>query len=246
MDDEPGPSVVSSQPSDGEEDVPRSTPYFIDFDTRLLPRSVARTTVRVESGVVRQFLSVRFDPVDQRIIAQGFGGEMLEPFTTYRLVVDEVRDLDDVRIAEPFEVAFRTNDEVGEAFSPTTATWSEVEPILTERCAGSTCHGPGRAVLGLDLSSGEGVRRTAIGTSSLQVRAGTVSVEGAGGAFGLAALPRIDVVGGLGRPGSSYLLYKVLGDPHIIGEPMPPAGPPLERAELRIIADWILAGAPTR
>ncbi len=239
-----GPSVVGSNPADGDQDVPRNGPFFFDFDRRLLPRSVMRATVRIESGVTGYFLSLRFDPIDRRIVMTSFGQEILEPRVQYRMTVEDVRDLDDLPLDEPFVVTFKTGNTVVAIDPPRTATYADVAPLLTARCAGATCHGPGGGVLGLDLATPEAIRATAIGRAATQARAGTISREGAGGAFGLSGLPIIDVIGGYGRPASSYLLYKLLGDEHIIGERMPP-DEPLTEDEIRLVSAWILAGAPT-
>jgi mono/diheme cytochrome c family protein len=54
------------------------------------------------------------------------------------------------------------------------------------------------------------------------------------------------VTAGRGEPASSYLMYKVLADDHIRGEPMPPSGPRLDAEELELLASWIRSGAPAR
>lgn len=245
-----GPSIVASTPMDGEEAVPRRRPMVINVDRPLLPRTVNRASVALESGITSPFLSVRFDVVERAIIATTFTTSALEPDVVYRLIVSEdVRDLDDRPLVEPFEIAFRTSVELGEPLLPRSATWAEVEPILRRSCTGAACHGPGPAALGLDLSSPEAVRATAIGVPSRQFPSGATGSEGASGTLALAGLRNIDVLAGSGRPETSYLVYKVLGDEHILGDPMPPPGdaahPPLEYSELRVLADWILAGAPT-
>jgi hypothetical protein len=45
-----------------------------------------------------------------------------------------------------------------------------------------------------------------------------------------------------GDPATSYLVYKMLGDPHVWGEVMPPEGP-LPVGQIGLVSDWILAGA---
>jgi hypothetical protein len=241
--------VLATSPGDGAVDVPRRMPLRIEVDRPLLPRTVSRATVRIESGVSRPFLSVRFDLVDQVIVATTFTTSPLEPSVVYRLTIEGVRDLDDRELPEPFSMAFRTGTEPGEPLAPRGAAWADVEPIFERSCADTACHGPGAAVLGLDLSSAEAVRNTAIGRPSLQFPSATSSSEGSGGTLALAGLRIIDVLAGSGRPELSYLLYKMIGDPHALGEPMPPPGdrdhPPLTDEELRLVADWILAGAPT-
>jgi hypothetical protein len=98
-------------------------------------------------------------------------------------------------------------------------------------------------MVGLDLSSRAGIERTAIGVRASKL-AGTTGDEGARGALQLAGMNIIDVVAGRGSPATSYLVYKVLGDPHVLGERMPEGRPPLSEAELRMLSTWIAQGAP--
>lgn len=221
---------------------------MVGVNERLHPASVSRATVRLHSGDVQAFLSVRFDPVDRVIIAAPFFDQPLAPEVTWRLVVEGVRDLDGETLDGSHVSVFRTGEDLGGEHEAPTASWSDVEPLFERSCTGAGCHGPGTAPLGLDLSSAEAVRATAIGVASRQFPGGTASVEGARGAISLAALPIVDVVAGGGRPASSYLLYKVLGDPHVLGDPMPPPEAPqapLTQEEQRTLAAWMLAGAPT-
>ena len=243
-----GPRVLWTDPTDGETEVRRRGPYLVGVDRLLLPGSVSRATVQIESGAVQAFVSVRFDPVDRVIIATPFFEQPLTPEVLWRLEVDGLRDLDDRSMDEPHVVAFTTRAELGPAYDPRVAGWEDVAPLFERSCTGAACHGPGDPALGLDLSSPEGVRETAVGVRSRQFPAGTVGAEGARGALSLAALPIVDVVAGSGRPATSYLLYKMIAPPQILGDPMPPPGsghPPLDHEELRIVSAWVLAGAPT-
>ncbi len=243
-----GPVVLASSPEAGETDVPRLGPFRVLFDRPLFVRTVHRGTVRVRSGVIDHLLSIRFDPVDREVVAVPLDWTPLEPHVRYRLRVSDVRDLDDRVLASPFEAAFTTGDAIGEPYVPESATFAEVAPILAARCADAGCHGTVEPALGLDLSSADGVARTAIGVASRQLPRGTAGSEGAGGALSFSGLDLVRVVGGVGEPAESYLLYKVLGDPHVLGEGMPPAsaGAPLDDAEIHAISAWIEAGAPLR
>ncbi len=243
-----GPRVLWTDPADGDEGVARRGPFLVGVDRRLMPGSASRTTVRLHSGDVQGFVSVRFDPVDRVVVAAPFFEQPLAPDVTWRLVVEGLRDLDDRSMDGTYVAAFRTGDAEGPRYEPTTAPWDRVQPIFERSCVGAACHGPAEPALGLDLSSPEGVAATAIGVPSRQLPRGTAGPEGARGAIRLAALPIVDVVAGGGRPATSYLLYKVLGDPHALGDPMPPPGgehPPLEIEDARTISDWILGGATT-
>ncbi len=197
-----------------------------------------RGTVSLGSGAVTVLLSVRYDPISQEIVARPFRGRPLVAHVEYTFRVDGVRDLDGTR-AEPAAIRFVTGDlaDGGEALGRT--DWTMIASFFQSRCVDDGCHGGERPAMGLDLSSAEGVQATAIGVPAAQSGSrDRVPIRG------LAGLPIIDALPGGGRPATSYLIYKMLGDDHIVGEPMPPDGATVEEA--RIVADWILAGAPTR
>jgi hypothetical protein len=214
-------------------------------DRRLLPRTVNPGTVRLRSGSIDHRLSVRFDPVDSMIVATAFDDALLEPDVVYRFSIDGVRDLEDRQIATEYLVRFRTGSAEAEPPEPPSATWADVAPIFAERCGVEGCHAGDAAPFGLDLSSPERIRETAIGRRS--PRGGGETTEANRGSVFLGALDIIDVVGGVGRPDGSLLLYKVLGEPHVLGERMPPpeTGPPLRHDEIATLSHWILGGAPT-
>jgi hypothetical protein len=192
------------------------------------------------------FLATRFDPVARILHAEPFTGRPLEPNVVYRLQVAGVEDLDGRAMAEPVEIQFETGAVEGPLPEPPEpVSWATVSPILTAHCTGAGCHGPSRAALGLDLSNGPAVRETALGVPSTQVASGSPGAEGVAGARGLVGLPIVDAQVDRGRPETSYLVYKVLGDPHILGDPMPPDAP-LSGASIRRLTGWIAGGAPTR
>lgn len=241
--------MLWTAPEDGADSVPRQGPIMIGLDRLIKPRTASRATVRLVSGSIQERLSVRFDPIDQIVIAAPFADAPLEPEVTYRLIVEDLRDLDDGLMDETFTIAFRTGRDPGPPYEPPEAGWSDVEPIFERGCSQAHCHSVDGPALGLDLSSPEGVRSTALGVVSGQLPGGTAGIEGARGALALSSLAIIDVAASGGRPQTSYLIYKVLGDPHILGDPMPPPdGPsaPLTQRELSLLASWILTGAPTR
>jgi hypothetical protein len=238
------PVVLASSPADGDLDVARDGAFRAFMDRRLVPLSVGRGSVRVESGDVRLLLSVRFDPVDVAIVAEPLFGDRMAARTTYRFVIDGVRDLEDRRLGEPFTATFQTGDRLAGVGAPAPPEPAQALRVLDARCGRADCHGASRPAVGLDLSSGDGIARTAIGHPARGAEAGTVGVEGGRGAPVLASLPIVDVVAGRGSPETSYLLYKILGDPHVSGSAMPPTGP-LPPEEVRLLSDWIAAGAPT-
>lgn len=228
---------------------PRTGPFRVYFDRVLDASSVNRGTVSVGSGELEAFLSTRFDPVHNAIEAWLFYDEALEPDVLYRLSVDGVLDLDGGRLATRFRSSFTTGDALGDGYVPPVGHVDEVLQLFARSCNASRCHGAEDKAIGLDLSSREGLRATLIGAPSRELSP-RGAVEGMPALFGLEGMPLVDVVGGSGRPATSYLLYKLLGDAHIVGLPMPPSpGAPgqvaLSTAEIEAVSRWILAGAPT-
>ncbi len=239
---ERGPRVIASDPAAGQADVDRAVVVRVTFDRPILPGDVHRGNVSVRSGSRAASSRPRFDPIDRVLLVEGL---TLDPDVTWRIRVEDVRDLDGDPLPEPWEAAFTTGAaSVGE-LPPSAPTFAEVAPVLAERCARQGCHAPPDPALGLDLSSPEGVRETAVGASAVQTRTGAMTGDRTWYVTSsLSGLARIDVVAGVGRPAHSYLVYKLLGDPHIWGDPMPPDAP-LAPEELHLLSRWILAGAPT-
>jgi hypothetical protein len=238
-----GPRVVASDPYDGERGVDRAITPRVYFDRLVLPGDVHRANLSLESGGRAAFLAPRFDPVERAIVIDNAGVE-LDPDVRYQMYVSGVRDLS-LHVMLPFLLTFTTGDEaIGE---PPRAPprFADVEPIFM-RCADAGCHRAPDPVLGLDLSSAQGVRTTAIGIVAEMARVGVQDERPWHGAGGLAGLARIDVAAGMGRPAQSFLLYKVLGDPEVPGMRMPPPpAEPLTDDELHTLSEWILEGAPT-
>lgn len=241
--------VLGSIPADGATAVAREVDFRVFFDRPLLPATVHRGNVRVESGAISEFVSVRFDPVDESVVIVAYSGQPLDADVTYRLVVEAVRDHEGRPLGEAHTIRFRTGSDLGLAPVPPRVSFADVQPILESACALSGCHAPPEPALGLDLSSADAIELTAIGAISRELPAGTTGVEGGRGALAFAAMPIVDRVGAGGFPETSYMLYKILGTEGILGERMPlgvGGSAPLTAAETRLVADWILSGAPTR
>lgn len=238
-----GPRVLGSEPADGEDAAPIDVEVRVFFDRPLLPRDVRRGPVAVRSGARAEFLSMWFDPVENVLTAESLSAPLAQR-TTHRLVIEGLRDLDRRRMPEDVIVIFETSSATGASRVPL-AGWSDVAPIFEARCAG--CHGGDDPPLGLDLSSPDAIERTAVGVVAEQARVGVQEDEAwTGASAGLDGAPRIDVLGTVGRPSRSYLLYKIIGDPHVGGSRMPPPPEaPLTFAEQQAISRWIRAGAPT-
>jgi len=211
---------MGSDPADGDVDVDRAPTLRVFLDRPIYPGDVHRGHAWVQSGVRSAFLSPWFDPVG-RVLTAELIGSPLEPHVRYRMVIEDLRDLDLEPMGRPYEITFETGLEATPRPAPPAVGYDEVRPILAG-CSVERCHGGDRPALGLDLSSPEGIQETAIGVAARQTRVGTQAGELLHGAPTLAGLAIVDVVGGVGRPARSYLLYKVLGDPHAGGDTMLP------------------------
>ncbi|UJR80894.1 Ig-like domain-containing protein [Sandaracinus amylolyticus] len=235
------PLVIATVPAPGADDVDRLARMEVVLDRPLAPSSVSPATVQVVSGARVAPIAVRADPTLPGIRIEPQGA--LDPDARWELRVEGVRDLDGIVGAREV-VVFRTG-RAETAPSDDVPPWSEIGPLLAQACG--DCHGGDAPVLGLDLASAEGVRATAIRVASRQ----TGERPRAGGIVtGLAGMTRIEVFGDAGRPEDSYLVYKLLGDPHIVGERMPPpddagAAHALSAEEIARVAAWIRGGAPT-
>lgn len=132
--------------------------------------------------------------------------------TTYYIVARAV-DAAGNEDGNTSELAASTGSAVG--FS------SQVQPILTESCTGSGCHGGRMPAEGLDLTA----------VNAYDALVGVAATQ-------CSERQRVAP----GKPGSSYLINKLLGMDLCSGTRMP-KGSPLGQAEIQIIMDWIAAGA---
>lgn len=241
--------VVSSFPESGDTDVSRTGTMAIELDRRVFPDSVTRDTVQISSGEIFSWLLVYFEPVTQQIVIGLYPDRPLKPFVTYRLIVQGLVDLDGETQPETHQVMFRTGSQLEETIPAPFAEWSRIDAIFQQSCAHANCHAGSTPALGLNLSNAIGVRQTAIGASSSELPKNMISAEGADGLFSLSGFRIIDVSVSFGQPASSYLMYKVLDDSHIVGRAMPPPDsdlPLLDRQELEALSAWILFGATTQ
>lgn len=104
-----------------------------------------------------------------------------------------------------------------------TVTFSDIQTsILDRHCAIPSCHVGAGAPWGLDLSEGEAYGNL------VSVASGQMP-----------ALLRVKP----GDPDSSYVVWKVEGDPRISGLQMPRGRDPLADAEMEAIRNWIADGA---
>lgn len=232
-----GAQVVGFDPPAESAGLDRRPRLRVLFDRPIAPSAITEASVTLESGPSRIYLSLEVDPVDEALVATPFGGRTLEPGIEYFFRVEGVRDLDGV-LVEAAATSFVTGDTAEGPPALDLAGFEEAFAIFQSSCVDG-CHGGASPDQGLDLSSAEGIRATALGVPATQTGARLGY-----GARGLAGMAIVDGVGGRGRPAASYLVYKMLGDPHILGDAMPPEGPG-SRHDIRRIAAWIRAGAPT-
>ena len=223
--------VVRTAPEEGAVDVDRGARLSVVHDRPLDPRTVGRAEVSLTSGALAHFLEVRFDPVERAIVTRPFRGQPLEPRVRYTLAVDGARDLDGA-LVEPFTLTFRTGEAFTEPGPVGSTEWAQVAPIFATHCV-EGCHDGAGGGLALDLRTLASTRATALGVAADQT-GGTTTI----GRQGLSGMARIEEA----EPSRSYLVYKMLADPHVWGEPMPPEGP-LPTADIARVADWILGGA---
>jgi hypothetical protein len=101
---------------------------------------------------------------------------------------------------------------------------ADIQPILSQRCAGSQCHD--------DDNPADGLRLTAGAAYAGLVDRATVQCP-----------DRVYVAPG--APEESYLIFKLRGaGPCYYGDRMPRGTTPLTPAQIDLIAAWIAAGAP--
>lgn len=273
------------------------------FDRFLLPTTTFRQSVCLQSvvgpvaaikdcaaGVV---LEPAYDPVLRRVTyrqpATSLGLAAGKRYTISvfpppsRASLLGIRAFDGAPLSAAFSRDFTVRDvePPGEPAAPPPADlcYDVTHSVLQRTCATNGCHTSAGAedhgVLlgaaeGLDFSTNARLRATALSHVAHETQTGEHADEGedSPSRFGR-AMPILDP----GRPGNSYLLYKLLanadnGDPGadvdkerqrleeitrlraavVVGMPMPPqdgASNAVDQAHLEKLSDWILQGAPT-
>lgn len=111
-------------------------------------------------------------------------------------------------------------DPLGPGLPDTTVSFSRnIQPIFNQSCS---CHLQAGAPEGLDLSAGKSYNNLVNIPSSE-----------------LPSLDRIEPA----NPDTSYLVWKIEGDPRILGGRMPLGGPYLDDRTIELIRKWVLRGA---
>jgi hypothetical protein len=244
-----GPELIEAAAESSAAGMSRRPTLWATFDRALLPITVHGGNIQLLSGASSIALDLEHGLLAPQITATLTSAQPLAPMTIYRLLIKDVWDLDRGQMQAPIEVAFRTEAvEPAPATPPDEVGWSDVSSIFSQQCAGAGCHQGPQPAMGLDLATAQGVRDTAVGRMSRQYYRSTAGSEGSAGLIRLTDLRIVDVLAGKGRPTRSYMMYKIVGDSHILGQRMPPRSAdrePLSTLEQSTIQTWIFAGAPT-
>jgi hypothetical protein len=183
---------------------------------------------------------LRYDPAASEVVLQLDPSDVQPGLEYVMSVLPSITSWDGIPLAEGRSFRVRFTDAPAGPPPEAPSFSRDVLPRLRRSCGLAGCHAASGAALGLDLSSGEGVRRTAIGViaSAWPAVAGDVDR----GNIQWSGLHRIAP----GAPGESYLLYKVLGVGPVRGARMPRGAAPWTQYDARVVSDWIAAGALTR
>lgn len=214
--------VIATEPDLHELHVARDARISFWFSAPLDPASIGAAAIELTSNEVRQGGVVRYDPIERRLSFTPRG--VFRRDLAYDAVLAEtLRGLRGGEPVSPTTLTFVTGlDEAGRETPVVASFETDVLPVFERSCALSSCHGPPTNAASLDLSDAGAASSSLLGVRS----------------FGWVGWARVD-------PGSaawSYLVYKLLGEETVRGEPMPP-GSPLQLEEIEAVASWIDGGA---
>lgn len=223
-----GPWPVSVDPVSGAAGVPIDKVIRVRFSDHLDEASVTSARLSLTSGTISMWVMSYYDPVRGELVAWPSG--RLRKFATWVFALEEgLTGLDGAAVAAGRVTAFRTGGQAGDDHPFDVLDYeTHVKPVFDAACA--SCHGgPGAPIAGLDLDDAGGVIQTLLGAP----------------ADGWPGWKRAAP----GRPGESYVLYKLIGDGRIAGSRMPRSfegdgsAAPLPLAEQLAVADWLASGA---
>lgn len=214
--------IESTIPAHLDDDVARNAPVSFFFSEPIDPGSIGSTPIVVTSQGVRQGGAYAYDPLERRLTYTPRG--RYRASLAYDASLEEnIRGLRSGSPAPPTTVTFITSTEELDSEDPTPVDFElDVLPLFRRSCAFSACHAPPGVLASVDLSDQAGIEGTTIASSS----------------HGWPGWILID-------PGSaawSYLVYKIIGEESVRGDPMPP-GSPLPLSELETLIRWIDEGA---
>jgi hypothetical protein len=228
--------VVSSTPSDGADDIPIDAPIRLDFTDFPNPETVSLGSIVLSSGIQTRLGSFKVDLLT-RSIRLGTRNWLLPNLTYLVTLLPNLRSLTGCAV-ESQQRRFRTGAGPSDPPPPPPSNppFSDVLPILAARCAGAACHRQ-------PLEQGGGCLAAPTKGLSLCDRDAWSALVDAD-AVEVAGMKRV-VAGDASR---SYLLRKLIPGP--TGGPVPttpghrdPPDAPLGESDLRLISDWIDAGA---
>ena len=205
--------------------VPLDAPIELRFDRFLLPSTVVRQSLRASTADSEVFLQPRYDAVERVVVLRVVNGGIWLPGTRYivrlKLPDDDpngwgFRAFDGAPLAKdgraPIEFTFRTRRDYTPQHPPApTADWNDMQTVIERGgCTASGCHGSSVSSMGLDLRSAASVEDTAVNEVAHQAESEPNAMEPREDAvrFGT-QMPLVDP----GRPGNSYLFYKLLVNP---------------------------------
>jgi hypothetical protein len=206
--------------------VPRNPKFEFRFDRFLRPDSAIRQALTVYTGSPSNVvpssnrlpeMTPEYDVVERVVRFSLPDGVLLHQNAVYTLelsVPNEETDFgfrafDGAPLAPetPVVLSFGTSNQVEPPFPDPPAPSCDELVTLLSSCSSSACHGGPSPRMGLDLTSGAAIRRTAIGRVARQTEvADSTGVALQDPARMGAAMPIIDPH----RPDNSYLLYKIL------------------------------------
>jgi hypothetical protein len=222
-----GPSPMSVVPESGATDVPIDAVIRVEFDDHVDGHSISQARFDLYSGTVDLWVMASYDPVRGEL--RVWPSAQMRKRALWLLELKQGLTGLGGELVPPGKVTeFETGEQAtGEDPYPLRNWETHVAPIFESRCV--SCHGGASPLAGLRLDTREGISQTLLGAES----------DGWDG--WRRAIPA--------RPGQSYLLYKLIGDPRIAGEPMPRGldgeeTAPLAESDRRAVSDWISSGAP--
>jgi hypothetical protein len=213
-------------PNDRACGVPRNPTFEFRFDRFLRPDSAIRQAMTVYTGAPSNVvapgnrlpeITPEYDVVERVVRFSLPEGLLLHENAVYTLELavpnDEAdfgfRAFDGAALAPetPLVMSFGTSNQVEQPLAQPAAPSCEEVVTLFAGCTSAACHGGETPRMGLDLTSSDAIRRTAVGRVAHQTEVGdTTGVALQDPARMGVAMPIIDPH----RPDNSYLMYKLL------------------------------------
>jgi hypothetical protein len=224
-----GPAALLVDPAWGADEVPVDKIFRITFNKHIDAENLTTRPFRLHSGPIALWYFYYYDPVLYQLVL--WSPIAMRKDTAWTLEIDDpLQDIDgNLAILEEVTKFVTGTETENEKPFYTPSFDNDVMPIFREHCI--YCHGgpPEKAISRLSLDSKETITQTAINTK----------------AKGRPTWYRITP----GRPGLSYLLYKVSDDKNIAGMQMPRSSDmnrslPLQQSKQETLSNWIVSQTP--